>query len=477
MKNLLKKVKENPLLKQMMGPLTNSLVDGVFTLDANGEIISWSAAMEKTTGYSEKEAIGQTCALLQFSGCPRISSPEDTANCPLMQGEQCGAMECFLRDKHGNNIPIIKNAVPVRDEQGKILGVLEAITDLTEIEKARDKIQEAALRLGEMHKLDNIIGKSRGMQQVFKSIRAAAASDVTVLIQGESGTGKELVAGAIHYNSNRANNPFVIVNCSALSESLLESELFGHVKGSYTGAVKDRTGRLEEAHTGTIFLDEIGELSPLIQVKLLRVLQEKEIERIGESRRRKLDIRIITATHKNLYQMVKDGLFREDLYYRLKVFPITIPPLRSRKIDIPLLTSHFIDEQNKKTGKQIKNIAPAAMQILMDHSWPGNIRELEHAIEHAFVLCDNKTITPVVLPIEIRETGRLESNVQDMTADPLPAEKSPLTRERLTAQLYRDGWNKAKTARSLGVSRTAVWKRMKQWDIPLEMPDTKIMDS
>ncbi|MCK5097133.1 MAG: sigma 54-interacting transcriptional regulator [Desulfobacteraceae bacterium] len=477
MKNLLKKIKKDPLLKQMMGPLTNSLVDGVFTLDSNGEITSWSAAMERTTGFTEDEAVGQTCNFLSFSNCPGISGPEDSGKCRLMQEEESGAMECFLKHKHGHDIPIIKNTIPVKDEQGVVVGILEAITDLTEIEKARDEIQEAALRMGEMHKLDNIIGKSQGMQQVFTSIRAAAASDVTVLIQGESGTGKELVAGAIHFNSNRANNPFVIVNCSALSESLLESELFGHIKGSFTGAINDRVGRLEEADTGTIFLDEIGDLSPLIQVKLLRALQEKEIERIGESKKRKLDIRILTATHKNLYQLVQDGLFREDLYYRLKVFPINIPPLRDRKIDIPLLASHFIDKQNSKTGKNIKNIAPAAMHMLMDHTWPGNVRELEHAIEHVFVLCNTKTASPAYLPLEIRESGYGSISMESPAPlkPELPVRKSPLTKELLVEHLYLCDWNKAKAARNLGVSRTAVWKRMKQWEIPLKQPDPDIL--
>ncbi len=474
MKNLLKRVRRDPLLKQMMGPLTNSLVDGVFTLDSNGEITSWSDAMERTTGFSADEAIGQTCKLLNFSKCPGISGPQDSKRCIFLQGKESGVMECFLRHKQGHDVSVIKNTISVKDENGKVLGILEAITDLTEIEKAKDQIQEAELRLGEIHKLDNIIGKSQGMHQVFTSIRAAAASDVTVLVQGESGTGKELVAGAIHYNSNRAKNPFVIVNCSALSESLLESELFGHIKGSFTGAINNRIGRLEEADTGTIFLDEIGELSPLIQVKLLRALQEKEIERIGESKKRKLDIRILTATHKNLYQLVKDGLFREDLYYRLKVFPVNIPPLRDRKVDIPLLINHFIAEQNKKTGKQLENISPGAMHMLMDYSWPGNVRELEHAIEHIFVLCNSKTATPVHLPIEIREYNR-----EPVATNPVPQQdiesfspKAPLTKNLLVEKLYSCGWNKAKTARALGVSRTAVWKRMKQWKIPLQKPDS-----
>ncbi|MCP4124710.1 MAG: sigma-54-dependent Fis family transcriptional regulator [Bacteroidetes bacterium] len=305
------------------------------------------------------------------------------------------------------------------------------------------------------------------MKSVFTAIRATAASNATILIHGESGTGKELVAGAIHYSSERSKKPFIIVNCSALSESLLESELFGHAKGAFTGASSDRIGRLEEADHGTIFLDEIGELSPLVQVKLLRVLQEKTIERLGESRTRRLDIRIITATHRELYTLVKEGKFREDLYYRLKVFPISVPPLRERKTDIPLLMRHFCDRLNTETGKNIQKVSPNAMQLLLDYGWPGNVRELENAVEHAFVLCTGRTIQPDHLPLEIRELKHSSPVTQYKIGVEAFRESQPLIRELLMARLHESGWNKAEAARRLGVSRTTVWKRMKQWEISL----------
>ncbi|NOR23482.1 MAG: AAA domain-containing protein, partial [Desulforhopalus sp.] len=286
------------------------------------------------------------------------------------------------------------------------------------------------------------------------------------IIQGESGTGKELVAGAIHFNSMRKDKPLVTVNCSALSESLLESELFGHAKGAYTGALRDRIGRFEETAGGTLFLDEIGELSSFIQVKLLRVLQEREIERVGESKRRKIDIRVITATHQDIYSLVREGRFREDLYYRLKVFPITIPPLRQRKEDIPLLVSHFIRSMNKKTGKQVVDSSREVMRTLMDHSWPGNVRELENAIEHAFVLCKSDRLELKDLPIEIRQAGVGQVTMSLKTADK-PAKKIGLTKESLLDLLADCGWNKAEAGRRAGVSRTAIWKYMKKWDIPL----------
>ncbi len=417
--------------------------------------------------------MAQPCRFLGFSTCLGIKGDGDIKRCAAFKGDPCGAVECFVRHKTGRDIPVIKNAIPVRDIANQVIGVIEAITDLSELETARTKVEEAARRLGERHQLDKIIGKSAEIQSVFTAILAAASSSSTVMIQGESGTGKELVAGAIHYQSPVAQGPFVIVNCSALPENLLESELFGHVKGAFTGALSDRIGRMEEADGGTLFLDEIGELTPLVQVKLLRVLQEKTIERIGESRKRQLDVRIITATHRDLYSLVRQGHFREDLYYRLKVFPIHIPPLRARKTDIPLLIKHFIDRQNLATGKQICRVAPSAMQNLLDYDWPGNVRELENAVEHAFVLCQSRTIALNHLPLEIREPGyRTTRSIprNESRGSSVSGEKGhpKLNRKDLINTLHDCNWNKAEAARRLGVSRTAVWKRMKQWEIPLE---------
>ena len=456
---------------QFIGHIIDSMADGVFTLDDQGHITSWNYAMERISGYPADEALGKTCQLLQCSRCFGKQCPASIKKCAILEHGNAEAKECLLKHKDGHTVPLIKNASVVRDDDENIIGVVETLTDLTELNKARREAEQALLRLGEMHRMDKIIGKSHEMQKVFTAINAAAMSDATILIQGESGTGKELVAGAMHYRSERANYPLITVNCSALSESLLESELFGHIKGAYTGATHDRTGRFEEADGGTVFLDEIGELSPLIQVKLLRVLQQREIERVGESKKRKINIRVIAATHQDLYNRVREGHFREDLYYRLKVFPIQLPPLWKRKEDIPLLVGHFIEKQNKKTGKKIIGPSQHAMRMLMDHNWPGNVREVENAIEHAFVLCTNDKIDCDDLPVEIRQSGSqplFQGNSKPSVKTRSAGRK--LSRENLLELLEACDWNKAEVARQIGLSRTAVWKYMKKWDIPLKNP-------
>ena len=458
-----------------LNQILDTMAEGLFTLDDQGIITSWNKSMEKITGYSEQEAVGDTCSLIECSRCFGKECPADINKCGVMKHGKTEAKECFVKHKNGHNIAVIKNARLARDDNDQILGIVETITDLTELKKIKKTADEAQKKLKKAYRLGNIIGKSAVMQNVFDAIRAVANSRATVLIQGESGTGKELVAKAIHYTGADSSGPLIIVNCSALSETLLESELFGHVKGAFTGAHRDRKGRFEEADGGTVFLDEIGELTPYMQIKLLRVLQEREIERVGDSKKRKIDIRIIAATHKNLYDLTQQGKFREDLFYRLKVFPITVPPLRKRREDIPILVSHFIKKGNKRENKSIKMVDTQGMKRLMEHPWPGNIRELENAIEHAFVICNSNRIELQDLPVEIRENqGHLRSS--SPINDPIQtrlysADKiAKLTKSDLLKLLEECNWNKAEVGRRIQKSRTSVWKYMKKWDIPLQKP-------
>jgi PAS domain S-box-containing protein len=454
---------------QFVQLLLDSIGDGVFTLDHDGHITLWNPSMERITGYRADEVLGRSCRLLGFDNCFGKACPADFSECCIFEAGQVLPTECSLKHKDGRVVPVIKNARVIRDPKGVVIGIVEAVTDLTELKQAKWKMEETARRLRDCHTFGDIIGKSAAMQRVYSAISAAASSETTILIQGESGTGKEIVAGAIHYNSGRRDKPLITVNCSALPESLLESELFGHVKGAFTGAVHDRIGRFEEAHGGTVFLDEIGEVSPLIQIKLLRVLQERQIERVGESKTRKIDIRIIGASNKDLYDLVQSGLFREDLYYRLKVFPITLPPLRKRKEDIPLLVGHFVESFNRKTGRRVKTISPSAMRVFMNHSWPGNVRELENAIEHAFVLCTSDQIGLHDLPQEILNPDLQRSIRRQHGVQGLEDEyRKKMTREMLLALLKDSEWNKAEVSRRTGLSRATIWKYMKKWNIPLQ---------
>lgn len=467
MENIEQEIEKNELLKRLL----EAIGDGVFVLDPSGRIVAWNPAMEAITGYSFKEIKGKNCRILKFSQCFGKACPSGMHDCKILKTGKIIPTECVISHRDGHSLSVSKNARVIRDKRGQIIGVIETVTDLTELNNARLKMEKATRRLGELNRLGGIIAKSQVMQNVFSFIKASAASETSIFIQGESGTGKELVAGAIHSIGERRGKPMITVNCSALSESLLESELFGHVKGAFTGANRDRIGRFEQADQGTIFLDEIGEISPYIQLKLLRVLQEKEIERVGESRKRKVNIRIITATNKDLKSLVDEGLFREDLYYRLKVFPIFLPPLRDRREDIPLLVDHFIKRNNKISGGTVTGMAKPALKIFMEYDWPGNIRELANAIEHAFVLCAGRRIEPEDLPVEI--VGQNFDCLEPPQPQPVPAPhgkkpRQPLDRERLLAILRDSGWNKAEVARQTGFSRAAIWKYMKKWKIPMQ---------
>ncbi len=326
------------------------------------------------------------------------------------------------------------------------------------------EIDELRIELKQKYVFKNIIGQSGVMQEVFKSVEKVTDSNVTVLVQGESGTGKEVIARAIHYHSKRANKPFVAVNCSALPESLLESELFGHEKGAFTGATGRRMGKFEQANNGTVFLDEVGLMSPVTQAKVLRVIQEREFERVGGNELIKVDVRLISATNRNLEEAMKNGEFREDLYYRISVFPIKLPPLRERKEDIPLLSAFFLDKYSKEENKNVTGISPDALELLMAYHWPGNVRELENAIERAIVLATNGEITPKDLPPAVKSLGEKKLYESDNT---LSSWIEKLEEEALKQALLECEGNISQTAKKLGIGRATIYRKAKKYGLPM----------
>ncbi len=451
----------------------DTMAEGLFVTAPDCRIILWNRAMETLTGYPRSEVLGQACSLL---GCEGFQGCEDGhIDCPLQKLQQEGIerIECNLKTKGGEFVPVLKNATLLRDEDGSLLGIVETVTDLRPLRQLEQKVTQFQTK-APAQQIGRLVGKSFRMQRVYEGIGLAAQSESTVLVLGETGTGKELVAEAIHFDSPRKHGPLIKVNCSALSEGLLESELFGHVKGAFTGAIQDKIGRFEAAHGGTLFLDEIGDISPLIQLKLLRVLQEREFERVGSSTTQKVDVRVIAATNKDLRDMVRQGLFREDLFYRLRVFAIDVPPLRQRKEDIPLLVAAFMERFNKSTGKAIANLNEQALHCFMDYCWPGNVRQLENAIEHAYVTCQSTEIGLFDLPVEIRRSEFRGQDCDSETSSPAPsmspppASNQPLTRDHLLEVLHECQWNKAEAARRLNLNRATIWRKMKQWDIALE---------
>jgi transcriptional regulator with PAS, ATPase and Fis domain len=354
----------------------------------------------------------------------------------------------------------LKNASLLRSAEGEVLGAVETLTDLTEIVEKDNQIEAFRRELSREDHFHGLVGTSSSMQHVFDLIRNAAPSDAPVILFGESGTGKELAAKAIHELGQRKRKPFVKVNCASLSQSLLESELFGHVKGAFTGAYKHREGRFEAAQGGDIFLDEIGDLPGSTQVNLLRVLEEKVVERVGDNRPVAVDVRIVSATNKNLLELVRAGVFREDLFFRINVIPITLPPLRDRTEDIPLLSEFFMERMRLKTGKTIQGLSTETMEFLIAYPWPGNGRELRSAFEYSFVTCQEAFIQPHHLPPVIAAWKRPGSSHPTAVLD-----KKSLKRQELIHALERSGGNQSEAARLLGVSRVTVWNRIRQFGV------------
>ena len=439
-----------------------TLQDGVIIVDPGGKILWMNPAAERLTGYSADEIIGKSCRVLDCTGCEIIAKGTAEKWCGLFAKGEVRAKKCLITNKENRTVSIIKNATILRDKTGEVIGAVETLTDMSELVRQQMEISDLRKSLQMEEGFHGLIGKSPVMRNLFELVENVAQTDSPVMISGQSGTGKELVARAIHESSHRREQPFIKVNCAALHENLLESELFGHTKGAFTGADKTRIGRFEAAHGGTILLDEIGDIPPATQIKLLRTLEEKEIERVGDHAPIKVDARVISATNKDLDMLIKQGVFREDLYFRVNVFPINCPILGDRMEDIPMIVQHFIRRNNIQTGKQISGLTPEAIEKLTAHDWPGNVRELRNAIEYAFVLCPDGDIDVHHLPPKIAA-----KSVVCVEPSDIRSQKNNEKRTALIAALRKTKGNRSEAAKLLGVSRVTVWKQMKRFNIDL----------
>jgi PAS domain S-box-containing protein len=445
-------------LTQATDSILESISDGVFTVDHQWKISSFNRAAEKITGIDRQEAIGKFCwEVFRSDMCER--------NCPLSttlsDGKPVIDRSGFIIDKDGQRIPISVSTALLKDENDNILGGVETFRDLSEVEELRKELKEG-------FQVGDLVSRSKSMFKIFKILPRVAASDSTVLIEGETGTGKELLARAIHHLSSRNKKPFVSINCGALPDTLLESELFGYKSGAFTDATKDKPGQFTMAQDGTLFLDEIGDTSSALQVRLLRVIQEREFVPLGGTHPEKVNVRIIAATNKNLSDQVQKGLFREDLYYRINVVRMELPPLRDRKEDIPLLIEHFIQKFNVLHNRSVKYMDQKALALLMSYDFPGNIRELENIMEYIFVLCTEEWIHREHLPeyisglaMQESNAGNLESTVQTIEA------------QTILETLKKNNYNKIKTAQDLGMHKSTLYRKMKKYEISLARPSNE----
>ena len=445
-------------LSRATDSILESISDGVFTVDHQWKITSFNRAAEKITGIQREEAIGKFCwEVFRSNMCERDCPLSTTLN----QGNLVIDRSGFIVDKDGQRIPISVSTATLKDEQGHTLGGVETFRDLSEVEELRKELQEG-------FQVGDLVSRSKSMFKIFKILPRVSESDSTVLIEGETGTGKELLARAIHHLSPRNNKPFITINCGALPDTLLESELFGYKSGAFTDATKDKPGQFSLAKEGTIFLDEIGDTSSAFQIRILRVIQEREFVPLGGTQPEKVNVRIIAATNKNLAELVKKGHFREDLYYRINVVRMELPPLRERKEDIPLLIDHFIQKLNALHNRDIKYMDQTALTLLMAYDFPGNIRELENIMEYIFVICTEDRISTEHLPdyitgvtsFEPKSLG-LESTVQTIEV------------QTILETLKKNNYNKVKTAQALGMHKSTLYRKMKKYGLSLDQPSQK----
>ncbi len=438
--------------------ILESISDGVFTVDADWRITSFNRAAEVITGIRRAEALGRTCSdVFRASMCE--------ADCALRHTVKTGKpiidKPAFIVTAEGRRISISVSTAILRDEHGRLLGGAETFRDLSLVDELRKEL-EGRFQVGDL------VSRSPALRRVVDHLPQIAASDASVMILGETGTGKELLARAIHGLSPRKNKPFLPINCGALPDTLLESELFGYEKGAFTGAVKDKPGRFALAEGGTVFLDEIGDVSPAMQVRLLRVLQERTYEPLGGTEVRRTDVRVISATHRDLAARIRKDAFREDLFYRLNVVTLALPPLRKRKEDIPLLVEHFVARYNRRLGRSVTGVAPDGMALLMAHDYPGNVRELENVIERAFVLCGSGRIEREHLPPELAGLQHATAGATDATI----AEQTRAVEVRaIHAALESNGFSRQAAARALGLHKSTFFRKIKALGVELPAKD------
>jgi PAS domain S-box-containing protein len=432
--------------------ILDNLDVGIFTIDRGGRITFFNTEAEKISGCTRREILGQQCAEI-FGGedAPEVCLMKETIADGLSRSSRQGKM----MTQDGVTIPIRANYMALKNEKGTVVGGLAMFHDLTLVHQLKQAMRNH-------YTFYDMIGRSPTMKKIFEMVNVVAGTDATILIEGATGTGKDLLAKVIHSASRRSDKPFVQVNCAAIPDNLLESEMFGYVKGAFTGAERDKTGRFQEADGGTIFLDEIGDLPMPLQAKLLRVLEDGEFYRLGSRHTVKVDVRIISASNRYLEKLVAKGLFREDLYYRLNVFRIKLPELRDRRVDLPLLIGHILRRLRAASGSRLPEVSEKVMEILLNYDYPGNVRELENILEHALIICQEDTIQFTHLPEYLQARSVPHKRPSLVSVEPA---FHPQNEEhaKLLAALKQFNWHRQKTARALGVDRTTLWRRMKKY--------------
>lgn len=454
-------VKKKEGMKNETEIILNSIADGVFTVDRDWKITTFNRAAERITGIRKEDAIGRHCwEVFRASICENLCSLRHT----METGNQVVNQSMFIVNSQGDRIPVSISTAILKGEDEEIIGGVETFRDLSLVETLRKE-------LWSRHSFSDIISKNKEIHHLFQILEQVSETDSTILLEGESGTGKELFAKAVHSLSRRKSGPMVTFNCGSLPDTLLESELFGYKAGAFTDAKKDKPGRLALAEGGTLFLDEIGDVSPALQVRLLRVLQDRIYEPLGSTQSQKADVRIVCATNKNLDQLVREGSFRHDLYYRINVVRLFLPPLRERKEDIPLLISHFIRKFNHIMGKEIQGISPEVLPILMAHAFRGNIRELENIVEYAMVVCKEGRIGMEHLPESLLRQAEGGTKAAQRPGGQKDFSWGEIESQFIYEVLRKNAWNRTAAAAQMGVHPSTLWRKIRRYNLVIPSQD------